>query len=251
MKRTTKSVFRVAQLLFKLFMFSALPLSIFYTIYTRTPADFVTQGGKVAAFFFGLIILWVATMPLRIAIERNTPLYIPRLTLKWFLTLFAVASLVSLVSAFVYYSLGVAALAAWDELKNWKDLIAQKTFAIGIGGLVIVAVGLIFFWFRLRFRFIYGITEALAGTAFAMHRLGREPVIGLPSSDDFYFAMLTAGVYLVVRGFDNMHVGWKEQKDPLAKAMMSLGTETILVTVPPRRLKPNRVTEGRKRRPRH
>lgn len=251
MRYRIESVFRPSQLLFGLSVLIVVPLSIIYTIASRSPYDFITHGGKVFFAFFALIVLWLTTLPIRFALERGLPIRAPSLSLLQILRALALALLVSLVMGLIYYSLGVAVLDAWAELRNWKALVAHKKFAIGIGAAVIVVIGLAFFWFRLRARFAYGISEALAGIAFAVYRLSSEPVSELPTNDDFYFAMLTAGVYLIVRGLDNMHVGWKDQKDPLAKLLLSIGSDTILVNPPPRRLKPKRITQIRHRRPRH
>jgi hypothetical protein len=80
------------------------------------------------------------------------------------------------------------------------------------GGTLAAAAAL--FYFRLRLRSVYGVTEAMAGLAVAGQRAPTEFVLG---DGTFYFAVLTAGVYLVVRGFDNIHQGLtKEPFDPLA-----------------------------------
>lgn len=80
-------------------------------------------------------------------------------------------------------------------------------------GMLTLCLGSVFFIFRLRQRFLYGITEAAAGAAVAAHRVTLQPVLGFPSDSDFYLALLTAGVYLVVRGLDNMHQAAKND-DP-------------------------------------
>jgi hypothetical protein len=91
--------------------------------------------------------------------------------------------------------------------RSWLSVLAAA---------LTLAVGALFFWFRLRQRFLYGATEAVAGAAVAAHRLSVEPGQGLPGDGGFYFAILTAGVYLVVRGIDNMHLalGANADSDP-------------------------------------
>lgn len=73
----------------------------------------------------------------------------------------------------------------------------------------------LFFFFRLKRRFFYGLTESAAGIAIAGHRITQESAAGVPVDTTFYIAILTAGVYLVVRGFDNMHQAWITKCDPL------------------------------------
>ena len=100
--------------------------------------------------------------------------------------------------------------------------VQTRAWLIALAALATLVVGSLFFWFRLRQRFLYGATEAMAGAAVAAHRLSVEPGQGLPGDGGFYIAILTAGVYLVVRGLDNMHqalaggtdavVGWYRQR---------------------------------------
>lgn len=102
-------------------------------------------------------------------------------------------------------SLGVLNLVRQSSGKGWQMLVAA---------LLTAAAGALFFVFRLRLRLLYGATEALVGAAIAAQRVGSEPGEGLPSETGFYIAILTAGVYLVVRGLDNMHQAMKSD-DPV------------------------------------
>jgi hypothetical protein len=86
-----------------------------------------------------------------------------------------------------------------------QRVVTRKELLVGGTALMTALVGSLFFWFRLRQRFLYGITESLAGVAVAAHRLSIEPGDSIPGDGAFYVAVLTAGVYLVVRGIDNMH----------------------------------------------
>lgn len=237
--------FRSAQLYFLLFLGFVVPLCIGYAIYTRTLEDFIKYGGGIAGFLSLMIHLWLPTYHYRRAIAEDRPMVRP--PFKKLVIFSYGASLISIPLGAVYYSLAAVLIDAWGNVRNWEALIAQRPVALAIGALAVFTVGLLFFWFRLRARFIYGVSEALAGVAFAVHRLSHEPVIALPSDNSFYFAMLTAGVYLVVRGLDNMHQAWKDQTDPLAKALFRLGTQSDLVEIPPRRLKSSLLTKRRRR----
>ena len=238
--------FRTAQLYCRLFLLFFIPLAIGYAIYSRTLEDFVSYAGGIAVFFSLLIYMWLPLQSFLIAVAQGTPVRRP--PLKHLAIFSAGASALSVLLAVLYYSLAVLLIDAWDNIRNWEALITQRPTALAVGTLVVITAGLLFFWFRLRARFIYGASEALAGVAFAVHRLADEPVVFLPSDNSFYFAMLTAGVYLIVRGLDNMHQAWKDQTDPLAKALFRLGTQSDLVAVPPRRLKSSRISKKDRRR---
>ena len=242
--KTTHS-FRTAQLYFRLFLLLVVPLSIGYAVYMRTPEDFLSYGGAIAAVLYCLVILWLPLQHLRMAIEQGVALRRPPLK---YLAIFLVgAATVSMLAGLMYYSLAVVLIDAWSNLKNWEALIAQRPSALAVGMLAVLTAGMLFFWFRLRARFIYGASEILAGISFAVHRLGHQPVIAVPSDDSFYFALLTAGVYLIVRGLDNMHQAWKDQSDPLAKFIFRLGMQSDLIATPPRRLKSSRMQKKARR----
>lgn len=66
-------------------------------------------------------------------------------------------------------------------------------------------VGGMLFLFRQSYRALYGLTEVLAGVSVALSR-EHSPDANFHESS-FYLALLTAGVYLVVRGLDNIGQG--------------------------------------------
>jgi hypothetical protein len=238
--------FRSTQLYFRLFILIVVPLAISYAIYARKQHDFLLYGGAIAGFLDLIMILWLPLQAYRIAIETGRPVYRPPLK-NLFIYAFCVFA-VSILLGLIYYSLAVLFIDAWSNIRNWEALLSQRPFAIALGALTVFTVGLVFFWFRLRARFIYGISEILAGVAFAVYRLAHEVVTALPSDKTFYFALLTASVYLIVRGLDNMHHAWKDQKDPIAKLFFRLGTQSELVPIPPRRVKFGRFFKTERRR---
>lgn len=91
--------------------------------------------------------------------------------------------------------------------------LRDRSVALAVAITAVVALG--FFIFRLRFRVMYGASEALAGLSIAWYQASNHASTGLPSSSEFYIAILTAGIYLVVRGLDNMHQGVNARSDLL------------------------------------
>jgi hypothetical protein len=94
--------------------------------------------------------------------------------------------------------------AALHVLASYRSPTGRGWMIVAVA-LLTAIVGGAFFVFRLKQRFVYGATETLAGMVIAGHRVSIEPGAGLPSETGFYLAVLTAGIYLVVRGLDNMH----------------------------------------------
>ncbi|MBL8677297.1 MAG: hypothetical protein JNJ47_07790 [Alphaproteobacteria bacterium] len=62
------------------------------------------------------------------------------------------------------------------------------------------------FIFRLKRRAIYGVVEAITGLVVASYRVYSDYPFDL-KDPGFYLALLTAGIFLIVRGFDNIHQG--------------------------------------------
>lgn len=115
----------------------------------------------------------------------------------------------------MYYSVFVGA----KDIFLWVDpkLTSSVWRAVFIG-FAVALVGSALYWFRVNFRFTYGFHEVAAGIGIAAYHAYKAS--GVPSSWDsgIYLALVTAGVYLVVRGFDNMHVGvTKEPYDTVGR----------------------------------
>lgn len=114
------------------------------------------------------------------------------------------------VGAITYYSIFVAIkdFALWIISPS-----LSKTSAAILSVIVTLTIGLLLFYFRLKARAIYGLTEATVGLIVSVQRVIHEPEQII--TPEFYFAILTAAIYLFVRGVDNIHQGLtKEPIDP-------------------------------------
>lgn len=152
------------------------------------------------------------------------------------MNLFLLCSLVpgTVVFGTFYYSL---AASAYDFVK-W--LIQQQNLSYTGPLLVSTAVfliGLGLFWFRGRYRATYGLTEVLVGISVASYKYV-EAAAGshsaTPTDPNFLIALLTAGVYLVVRGLDNLQQGLSAApRDPVFNSLVTwyktLGTVVVEV----------------------
>lgn len=112
-----------------------------------------------------------------------------------------------------YYALAVS-------IKDMYSWILTPTFSESSNIILVVILtmffGVLFFYCRLKWRAIYGITELIFGLIIAANKTTEINSLELNSS--FYLTFLTASIYLVVRGLDNIHQGLtKEPIDLLAK----------------------------------
>lgn len=165
------------------------------------------------------LYVWIALMMMLIQGEsesrRTRQNYVQPIRTGWENFRSWVGALLALAPvAVVIYSMFVTAA---DSL-GWliaSTFVNRQT--ISLTASITLCAGIVLFYFRLHMRCIYGATEAIAGVAVAVQRVTIEPT-SPAQAPAFYLAILTAGVYLVVRGLDNVHQGWtKEPHDRVAK----------------------------------
>jgi hypothetical protein len=127
--------------------------------------------------------------------------------------------------AVFWFAIGVYALAFLGFYEIYLFAFSpgiSKISSIVLVGFATLAIGSMFFLIRLKWRFVYGASEACAGVVVASQRFYTEAIVGhLNSMTPIVLAILTAGVYLVVRGADNMHQGLtKEPLDPIGQKLL-------------------------------
>ncbi len=106
----------------------------------------------------------------------------------------------------------------WDMLRLLYSASGTSYFGAITLMLFTLVTGLLLFLFRLRYRATYGFTEAIAGVCIAGYKFIAEGANEALTNPNFYLALLTAGIYLVVRGLDNIHQGlYKEPFDPIPR----------------------------------
>ena len=108
-----------------------------------------------------------------------------------------------------YYSFGVAIKDFYLWLQSPK---APQDWAMLITIVATLSIGYFVFQFRLRARILYGMTEAGIGVLIAVHKVSSE-FLTQKADTNFYIAFLTASIYLIVRGFDNIDQGYKSSSE--------------------------------------
>ena len=107
--------------------------------------------------------------------------------------------------------LGLLFYSSWVLLKTiyiWQMAGPQSViFQPIFGSIITLIAGVALFKFRAIARGFYGLTEVVAGVSIAAYRISTGNTDILNASPEIYIALLTAGVYLVVRGLDNMEQG--------------------------------------------
>lgn len=179
-----------------------------HAIRNRTAADFWNYSTSIAVVL-GVIAAGIGMVAW--FVER------PVLTRKDLLGIVLSVIIVIPLMSVTYYAIGASLKDLFLKVRDTGELSWR---AVGASLLVLVA-GSLLFLFRLRLRSLYGATEAFVGVAVAMQKVMSAPSTVSPTSPDILIALLTASVYLVVRGFDNVHQGLtKPPLDPVAVALV-------------------------------
>lgn len=183
-----------------------LVLSFLYAAFTRTLADFMASPPLYIA---GSLVLVALVAVVTVAVTEG----LGKFSFSWIAVLVGLL-LFSAAAGVFYYGVG---LAIKDAYLWWGQHTFSRLEVIYLAPLVTGIVGGALFWLRLRLRSTYGMTEVVAGLLVSTFKVTAEDTTSFLQRTDFYIAFLTAGIYLVVRGLDNVHQGLTkdEHRDPL------------------------------------
>jgi hypothetical protein len=146
------------------------------------------------------ILMWAVTIFLSEVFETNSDMHESVEVASAVLVFWCVAGTVILVLSVVV--LNAVHVYAWVTDPQ-KSTSLKVTVVIAMTLVSSVAL----FYFRLKLRFVYGCSEVCFGFIVAVARTTSDAASNSVASPTFLLAMLTASVYLIVRGLDNMHQG--------------------------------------------
>jgi hypothetical protein len=99
---------------------------------------------------------------------------------------------------------------------EWATRGAGATLSLAI------ALGLLRFLARLRFRTVYGVAEVLAGVIVATTSFDGVALVTNATDGSLVLTFVTAAVFPIVRGLDNIHRGAaKEPLDPIGGKLLA------------------------------
>jgi hypothetical protein len=130
------------------------------------------------------------------------------------LAVIAFYTLFSWFATFIYTLVILAIIGFAGMGYQWAvDPRTSRSAALVLCTPVTLVAALLLFWFRLYVRSIYGMSEVAVRLLVALSRIlgtnAGQPILTFNE----LLPLLTAGVYLVVRGLDNFYIGVKS-KDP-------------------------------------
>jgi hypothetical protein len=186
--------------------------AVAWAIRTRTVGDFLWYGGWISA----VILVFASIAGIVFLISEPRPRFRDAA-----LVVLVVLIGVPLVAAF-YYACAAAIKDLYLFVRGVVSGLEYRSIAaVAFAAAIPVVMGSMLFYFRLRYRSVYGLSEALVGVFVSVYRMSNRSTDADSISPDFVLAILTASVYLVVRGFDNIHQGLKQKPpDPAASAAL-------------------------------
>ncbi|XVJ47851.1 hypothetical protein ACDZ94_02595 [Pseudomonas sp. UBT] len=189
---------------------------IAYAIYTRGAFDFLPSPILISSALACILFSLLSPSP-------GTTKKSFRTVWGSFKTLIVLWAL-SALACLMLFGFGVSLFDVCEHL--WGVMTYEGRFSLIVGFITFLA-GAVFFWMRTKWRVTYGISEAFAGVAIASHRAYGDTTLWTTNDFGFYAAVLTAGVYLVVRGLDNVNQGRDLHRDPVMRIANWIKAQTF------------------------
>jgi hypothetical protein len=208
-KRLGEHALTVLNILFLL----SIVVAVAWTIYSRSFESIYKYGGRLALPMF-VTSLFIGFIGYAFVQQDRDPNW--RFKPGNVIGIIGVAVIVSVLLGLIYYSIGVA----FKDTYNWvTTLTLSRDQEFTVVALFILIAGSGLYLLRWGFRSLYGLTEVIVGVFVGTLKIfpsaapvpsEQAPEISKMISGlttDASVAVLTAGIYLVVRGLDNMHQG--------------------------------------------
>lgn len=185
---------------------SLILVAVLYAIFHRTTQQFFDESLPIASFLtFISYGFFISRWSLFGRPKFNV--HIPLLPIVYLPILIACTTV-------IYWGFCIALHDSYAWLQSSSP---PRGFFVAIVAILVIVIGYALFLFRLHARFFFGLTEATTGLIIALRNIpaNADPVLW---SSEIFLVILTAGIFLVVRGFDNMHTGLRsEPRDAILK----------------------------------
>lgn len=196
-----------------------LVFSIIHTVRTRSLDQIIGQSRPIGLALFALLL---AVLAVTLFADRSS-LSRANLAGKIAPALIAIAflALTCMFMGAMFYALGVSVHDVYIWARESLALQQRSQLRLAMVVVLPLAAAILLFSFRLGFRSIYGVSEAVVGFWVGLRQFDAvDPAA--PIEPTLVMTILTASVYLMVRGFDNIHQGLtKDPKDPVATAVLA------------------------------
>lgn len=197
MNSENRHSFALIAVVLSLLALIVLPLT--YTAQTRTLEECVFYSLIIGSVPVLLIITLHLGLGIRKALQDN-----------WFVEFLMFKAIFFITfGGFFYYSI----LVVMHDFAMFLIGISTTNRTIAFSALITLSAGVVLHVFRTKQRLLYGLSEVVVGVVVAVSRTSSGQAVGQLNSADLYLAILTAGVFLIVRGLDNIGQGLRNRLD--------------------------------------
>ena len=183
-------------------------VAVVYAIFHRTPQQFFDESLPIAAF--------LTFISYGFFISRWSLIGRPKFNVHIPVLLICYLPILIACTTVIYWGNWIALRDSYAWLQH---LSPPRGFFVATIAILVIVIGYALFLFRLHARFFFGLTEAITGLVIALRNIpaNADPVLW---SSEIFLVILTAGLFLVVRGLDNMHTGLRsEPRDAIVKGI--------------------------------
>jgi hypothetical protein len=216
----------------QLIMASPVGVAVVYAALKREYTTIADQVLPIGIGLFGigflglLALLWFGREPRETAGER----------IGMFLVGLCVVAIGSAIYGYMLYAvgvslkdLGIVLRAGLGDLAHPEIVRTPRALSAAIG--IPLVTGAVLFVMKHNLRSLYGATEAIAGVMMSIDLLSTRKSDVALTSETFTLAVLTASVYLVVTGFDDVWEGLTSpeagRRDRLASFVQRVASRLI------------------------
>lgn len=211
---------RIAAVAFKCALVLVCLPSIVYVPFAKQRRELLITASAVSFGFF-LLMLISAILTFR---RDGLRQIIKAIRDSWFVFLLAF-----LPSIFAY-----SVLVAFLDLQTWIATLSGTSLRATTTAALVLFLGATCFLLRLHARVLYGLAEVVVGVTVALRRIDISKIGQVATDPELALALLTASIYLIVRGFDNIHQGLtREPKDAISQVFWRWLLEVARVKLSP------------------
>lgn len=187
------------ELFLAILLCSTIIASVIYTLTTKKFEDY-----KYIALLIGAIFTLIgadASKPRKLSECESKEEY--EEDLDRFSNFLLAAVPYALFSGVFFYSILISVIDTFKFLYG----LSSSNLRIVLPAILSIFLGYILFLFRLHHRIMYGLSEIIVGVMAGVLHTSNVVKFDNP---EFYLAVLSASIYLIVRGFDNISIGRKD-----------------------------------------
>jgi hypothetical protein len=173
---------------------------VIYAVYTREFKDYIYISLFIGVFFSFMVV--TSSKP-RDRKDCDTKEEYEDDLARYYQAKFLAIPMIPIGGIF-YYSILISVI----DIFKYLYTLSSSNLRIVLPATLAITIGYILFFFRQNFRAAYGLSEIIVGVLAGILHTNNVIQFDEPK---FYLVLLSASIYLIVRGFDNMSIGMKNK----------------------------------------